>query len=57
MAAGAYSVVVEWGDCDPAKIVFYPNFFRWMDAASWAFFAANGLSAQEVLAGMSMNVD
>ncbi len=51
MAAGAYTVVVEWGDCDPARIVFYPNFFRWMDAAAWAFFAGNGLSAQEVLAG------
>ena len=24
---------VDWGDCDPAGIVFYPNFFRWMDAA------------------------
>ena len=25
---------VEFGDCDPAQIVFYPNYFRWMDAAS-----------------------
>ena len=25
--------VVEWGDCDPAGIAFYPAFFRWMDAA------------------------
>lgn len=24
---------VEWGDCDAAGIVFYPNYFRWMDAA------------------------
>lgn len=24
---------VEWADCDAAAIVFYPNFFRWMDAA------------------------
>ena len=22
---------VEWGDCDDAGIVFYPNYFRWMD--------------------------
>ena len=20
---------VEFSDCDPAQIVFYPNFFRW----------------------------
>ena len=24
---------VSFGDCDPARIVFYPNMFRWMDAA------------------------
>ena len=33
---------VEFGDCDPAGIVFYPNFFRWMDAATWRFFDASG---------------
>ncbi|HEY1328600.1 MAG TPA: acyl-CoA thioesterase [Casimicrobiaceae bacterium] len=35
--------VVEFGDCDPAQIVFYPNFFRWMDAASLRFFEAAGV--------------
>jgi 4-hydroxybenzoyl-CoA thioesterase len=34
---------VEFGDCDPAGIVFYPNFFRWMDAASRHFFTAAGV--------------
>jgi len=34
---------VEFGDCDPAGIVFYPNFLRWMDAASLRFFAAAGV--------------
>ncbi len=24
---------VDWGDCDPAGIVFYPTYFRWMDSA------------------------
>lgn len=24
---------VEWADCDAAGIVFYPNYFRWMDSA------------------------
>ena len=28
-----YSITVSFGDCDPAGIVFYPNIFRWMDAA------------------------
>ena len=35
--------VVQFGDCDPAQIVFYPNFFRWMDAASLRFFRAAGV--------------
>ncbi len=36
---------VEFGDCDPAGIVFYPNFFRWMDAASLHFFRDAGVSS------------
>ena len=36
-------VRVDFGDCDPAGIVFFPNFARWMDAASLHFFMACGL--------------
>jgi 4-hydroxybenzoyl-CoA thioesterase len=38
-----YSVDVHFGDCDPAGIVFFPNFSRWMDEASLAFFMACGV--------------
>jgi 4-hydroxybenzoyl-CoA thioesterase len=38
-----HSVAVQFGDCDPAGIVFFPNFSRWMDAASLAFFMECGL--------------
>jgi len=38
-----FQVTVEFGDCDPAQIVYYPNFFRWMDAASRHFFIACGV--------------
>jgi 4-hydroxybenzoyl-CoA thioesterase len=34
---------VEFGDCDPAQIVFYPNYFRWMDSASLRYFRAAGV--------------
>lgn len=34
---------VEFGDCDPARIVWFPNFFRWIDAASRHFFIASGV--------------
>ena len=36
-------VIVEWGDCDPAQIVFYPNYFAWFDEATLAMFASFGL--------------
>ncbi len=26
-------MTIEWGDCDDAGIVFYPNYFRWFDNA------------------------
>ena len=38
---------VEFGDCDPAQIVFYPNFFRWLDAASRHYFIAAGVPLVE----------
>jgi 4-hydroxybenzoyl-CoA thioesterase len=42
-----YTVRVEFGDCDPAGIVWFPNFFRWIDAASRHFFAARGVPRWE----------
>ena len=38
-----YTVHVTFGDCDPAGIVFFPNFSRWMDSASLAFFMQCGV--------------
>ncbi len=38
-----YPVNVQFGDCDPAGIVFFPNFSRWMDESSLAFFMACGI--------------
>jgi acyl-CoA thioesterase FadM len=29
---------VEWGDCDPARIVFNPRFFEWFDAQTALIF-------------------
>jgi 4-hydroxybenzoyl-CoA thioesterase len=42
------TVRVEWGDCDPAGIVYYPNFFHWCDIATWNFFTACGLPIAEL---------
>ena len=38
-----YTQKVEFGDCDPARIVWFPNFFRWIDAASRHFFVECGV--------------
>jgi len=46
MFVNQYRRRVEWGDCDPALIVFYPNYFAWFDEANWRLFAAAGFSPE-----------
>lgn len=38
-----FKIDVQFGDCDPAGIVFFPNFSKWMDAASLHFFVSHGV--------------
>ncbi len=38
-----YEIKVQFGDCDPACIVFFPNFSKWMDASSLHFFMECGV--------------
>jgi 4-hydroxybenzoyl-CoA thioesterase len=45
-----FACEVHWGDCDPAGIIFYPTYFRWMDAASWAFVASIGYGPKRMRA-------
>jgi 4-hydroxybenzoyl-CoA thioesterase len=33
---------LSWGHCDPAGIIFYPTYYRWMDAATWSLLAECG---------------
>jgi 4-hydroxybenzoyl-CoA thioesterase len=43
-------VTIEWGDCDPAGIVFYPRYFAMFDASTAALFkAALGYTKFEML--------
>lgn len=39
---------VDWGHCDPAGIVFYPNYFRWFDECTTALFDNAGLSLPQL---------
>jgi len=41
---------VQWGNCDPAGIIFYPTYYQWFDAACWAFFDRVGYSARRMRA-------
>src|SRR4029078_4502897 len=47
---GRFACQVHWGDCDPAGIIFYPTYFRWMDSATWAFFESAGYDAKRMRA-------
>jgi 4-hydroxybenzoyl-CoA thioesterase len=42
-------VTVQWGDCDPAAIVFYPKYFYWFDSATHALFESLLAPKQELL--------
>jgi len=41
---------LAWGECDPAGIIFYPNYYRFMDEATWAMFAQAGYPAERMRA-------
>jgi 4-hydroxybenzoyl-CoA thioesterase len=43
-----HTVHVEFGDCDPAGIVWFPNYFGWIDAASRNFFTQCGVPRWDV---------
>jgi YbgC/YbaW family acyl-CoA thioester hydrolase len=45
-----FRVQLQWGECDPAGIIFYPTYFRWFDAATWNMFAEAGYHAKRMRA-------
>ena len=38
MLSNTRKVRIEWGDCDPAGIIYYPRYFEIFDAATAALF-------------------
>jgi 4-hydroxybenzoyl-CoA thioesterase len=42
-------ILIEWGDCDPATIVYFPNYFVYGDACTAALFASAGMPKPELL--------
>jgi 4-hydroxybenzoyl-CoA thioesterase len=43
------TVRIEWGDCDPAGIVFFPRYFAFFDACTHAMFERVGFSKGELI--------
>jgi 4-hydroxybenzoyl-CoA thioesterase len=39
---------IEWGDCDPADIVFYPRYFAFFDVSTGALFEAMGFTLRYI---------
>jgi 4-hydroxybenzoyl-CoA thioesterase len=50
MLTNRLQVTVEWGHCDPAGIVYFPNYFSYFDSSTQALFRhALGFSKYEML--------
>jgi 4-hydroxybenzoyl-CoA thioesterase len=50
MLSNRIHVTIEWGDCDPAGIVFYPRYFAFFDAAMSALVRHGfGITKNELL--------
>src|ERR1700690_1958636 len=40
---------IQWGDCDPANIVYYPRYFAMFDDSTSILFEAAGFSKQDIV--------
>ena len=51
MLSHTRTLMIEWGDCDPAGIVFYTRYFAMFDASTAALFShALGIRKAQMLA-------
>ena len=49
MLVNRRDVQIQWGDCDPANIVFYPRYFEMFDVSTALLFERAGFSKQEIV--------
>ena len=42
-------VQIQWGDCDPANIVYYPRYFGMFDDSTSVLFEKAGFSKQDLV--------
>jgi len=49
MLTNRQTIRIEWGDCDPAGIVYFPRYFEMFDACTCALFERAGLFKRDML--------
>jgi 4-hydroxybenzoyl-CoA thioesterase len=48
------TVRIEWGDCDPAGIVYFPRYFEYFDQCTAGLFEAVGYRKPDLLAAFDI---
>ena len=43
MTPSRVEIIVDFADCDPARIVFYPRYFEWFDRATERMIRSRGM--------------
>jgi 4-hydroxybenzoyl-CoA thioesterase len=59
MKPSRIEITVDFADCDPARIVFYPRYYEWFDRATERIFRERGMPwpqlwAQYQMAGLAL---
>lgn len=49
MLTNRQKIQIEWGDCDPAGIVYFPRYFEYCDACTNALFARAGCPKPKIM--------
>ena len=49
MLTNKKTIHIEWGDCDPLGIVYYPRYFEFFDACTNSLFELAGLPKPQML--------
>jgi 4-hydroxybenzoyl-CoA thioesterase len=55
MLVNRETVRIEWGDCDPGGIVYFPRYFEYFDACTRALFERAGFSKKNMMKSYAMD--
>jgi 4-hydroxybenzoyl-CoA thioesterase len=55
MLVNRRAIRIEWGDCDPGGIVYFPRYFEYFDACTRALFERAGLTKRDMMKSYAMD--